>query len=221
MKRPILINSPYILPDLCLSHWGSSFRIFYHQLPLTRPAPPRARCLSRSVRRARNPPGGFAASSGAPAGAAPTARRAQPAPSPQKPPRFVPRESWRRPLRAHAPAPSVLAAPPRGYPSPPAAPAAGSVPGQLRSEARWDCPEPSPGWEAGRGGVLERRRVGKINRGNEKQGKKKGEEREEREKKEKREKGEREAEKEEREREKGESERKGKEGKKKRKKREG
>lgn len=41
VKRPILINSPYILPDLCPSHWGSSFRIFYHPRPLTRPAPPR------------------------------------------------------------------------------------------------------------------------------------------------------------------------------------
>lgn len=52
MKRPILINSPYILPDLCPSHWVSSFRIFYHLCP---PAPPPRR--SRSARRAPEPPG--------------------------------------------------------------------------------------------------------------------------------------------------------------------
>lgn len=65
MKSPILINSPYILPDLCPSHWVSSFRIFYHLCP---PAPPPRR--SRSARRAPEPPDppgeGGTASSGAP-----------------------------------------------------------------------------------------------------------------------------------------------------------
>lgn len=148
MSQPLGLFLPYLLPSA----------------PAHPPRSPAPAASPAAPAEPGTPRGGFAASSEAPAGAAPTARRAPPAPSPQKPPRFVPRESWRRPLRAHAPALSILAARPRGSPSPLAAPAAGSVPGQLRSGARWDCPEPSLGGEAGRGGELERRRGNKINR---------------------------------------------------------